>query len=66
MLFIYRFITFFFYPFLIILIYLRKLLNKEDKKRFKEKIFPSYFFPEKNLQKNLFGFIPQCMESFKV
>ena len=56
MLFIYRFITFFFYPFLIILIYLRKLLNKEDEKRFKEKIFPSCFSPEKNLQKRLIWF----------
>ncbi len=56
MLFIYRFITFFFYPFLIILIYLRKLLNKEDKKRFKEKIFPSYFSPQKNLEKKLIWF----------
>ena len=56
MLFIYRFITFFFYPFLIILIYLRKLLNKEDKKRFKEKIFPSCFSPQKNLKKKLIWF----------
>ncbi|MDB3858022.1 hypothetical protein N9305_01325 [Pelagibacteraceae bacterium] len=56
MLFIYRFITFFFYPFLIILIYLRKLLNKEDKKRFKEKIFSSCFSPQKNLKKKLIWF----------
>jgi len=56
MLFIYRFITFFFYPFLIILIYLRKLLNKEDKKRFKEKIFSSCFSPKKNFKKKLIWF----------
>ena len=56
MLLIYRFITFLFYPFLIILIYLRKLLNKEDKERFKEKIFPSYFFPQRDTTKKLIWF----------
>ena len=53
MLFIYRFLTNFFYPFLIILIYTRSLFGKEDKSRFKEKIFSSYFSPEKNNEKKL-------------
>lgn len=53
MLFIYRFLTNFFYPFLIILIYTRSLFGKEDKSRFKEKIFSSFFSPEKNSEKKL-------------
>ena len=56
MIFIYRFLTFFFYPILIVLIYFRKLLNKEDHYRYKEKIFPSNFFPEKDNKKKLIWF----------
>jgi 3-deoxy-D-manno-octulosonic-acid transferase len=39
----YRYLTYFLYPLLIILIYLRSIFNKEDKIRFKEKIFSSHF-----------------------
>ena len=56
MILIYRFLTFFFYPILIVLIYFRKLLNKEDHYRYKEKIFPSNFFPEKDNKKKLIWF----------
>ena len=56
MLLIYRFITFLLYPLLIVLVYSRKFLNKEDKERFKEKIFPSCFFPQKNSRKKLIWF----------
>ena len=56
MIFIYRFLTFFFYPILIVLIYFRKLLNKEDHYRYKEKIFSSNFFPEKDNKKKLIWF----------
>ena len=56
MIFIYRFLTFFFYPILIVLIYFRKLLKKEDHYRYKEKIFPSNFFPEKDNKKKLIWF----------
>ena len=56
MIFIYRFLTFFFYPILIVLIYFRKLLNKEDHYRYKEKIFPSNFLPEKDNKKKLIWF----------
>ena len=41
MLLFYKLLTFFFYPFLIIIIYFRKFLGKEDDKRYIEKIFPS-------------------------
>ena len=40
---IYRFITTLIYPLLIFVIFLRKVLKKEDHKRYKEKIFSSYF-----------------------
>jgi len=56
MIFIYRFLTIFFYPIFIILIYSRKLLNKEDNYRYKEKIFPSYFSPNKDNKKQLIWF----------
>ena len=56
MIFIYRFITFFFYPILIILIFFRKLLKKEDSIRYKEKIFSSYFSSDVNNKKKLIWF----------
>ena len=48
MLLIYKFLTFALYPFFIILIYIRKFFNKEDNKRFKEKIFFSKLQENKN------------------
>ncbi|RPH01441.1 MAG: hypothetical protein CBD13_001570 [Candidatus Pelagibacter sp. TMED153] len=56
MIFIYRFITFFFYPILIILIFFRKILKKEDSIRYKEKIFSSYFSPRIDSKKKLIWF----------
>jgi len=56
MIFIYRLFTILFYPTFIILIYLRKLLGKEDHCRYKEKIFPSNFSPERNNKKQLIWF----------
>ena len=47
MILIYRFLTILLYPIFIILIYVRKLLDKEDKNRYKEKIFPDYSFKKK-------------------
>ena len=43
MFFFYRVFSNFLYPFLILLIYFRKIIKKEDKERFKEKIFISHF-----------------------
>ena len=40
---LYRTIAFIIYPLLIILIFFRKIFNKEDKDRYKEKIFSSSF-----------------------
>ena len=56
MIFIYRLITILLYPIFIILIYLRKLFNKEDDNRYKEKIFHSNFFPNRNDKKKLIWF----------
>ena len=56
MIFIYRSITILLYPILIILIYIRKIFNKEDNKRYKEKIFSSNFFPNRNDKKKLIWF----------
>ena len=56
MIFIYRLITILLYPIFIILIYLRKLFNKEDDNRYKEKIFSSNFFPNRNNKKKLIWF----------
>ena len=43
MILLYKVLSTFLYPFLILMIYLRKFLGKEDLYRFKEKIFPSNF-----------------------
>ena len=56
MIFIYRLFTFIFYPFFILLIFMRKLIKKEDENRYKEKIFSSYFFPERDKEKKLIWF----------
>ena len=52
----YRFITIFFYPIIICIVFFRKCFNKEDKKRYKEKIFPKYFLPIKRKNKKLIWF----------
>ena len=52
----YRIITTLLYPFFILLIILRKFLNKEDKLRYKEKIFSSDFFSNRNDKKKLIWF----------
>ena len=51
MILIYRTLTNFLYPFLIVLILFRKLINKEDKNRYKEKIFPNCFDVKKRQNK---------------
>jgi 3-deoxy-D-manno-octulosonic-acid transferase len=51
MLFVYRFLTIFLYPLFILIIYLRKFLKKEDKLRYKEKIFSTKFSTKKKNKK---------------
>ena len=56
MLLIYRYLINIFFPFIIIIIFFRTLLNKEDKNRFKEKLFSSSFNVIKNHNKKLIWF----------
>ena len=62
---VYRCLTSFLFPFFIILIYFRRILNKEDKTRFKEKIFSSHFRANKKDKKKLIWFhaasIGECL-----
>ncbi len=53
MLLIYRYLINFFYPIIIIIIFFRKYLNKEDKIRFKEKLFSSAYNINKDHNKKL-------------
>ena len=53
MFFFYKILTYLLYPFLIVLIYLRKFLKKEEKVRFKEKI---YFHNKPDTTKKLIWF----------
>ncbi len=52
----YRVISTIIFPFLIIFVYLRKLLKKEDPIRYKEKIFPSTFLNKFEGKKKLIWF----------
>tara|TARA_B100001029_G_C15059645_1_gene457284 strand:+ start:1945 stop:3219 length:1275 start_codon:yes stop_codon:yes gene_type:complete len=52
----YRFLTFFLFPALIILIHFRKLIKKEHKIRYKEKIFSSSFNDDRNISNRLYWF----------
>ena len=46
MIFFYKILTFFLFPFFTIIIFLRRFINKEDKERYKEKIsIQENFFP---------------------
>lgn len=56
MIYIYRFFSTLLYPILIVLIFFRKFLNKEDKIRFKEKIFSSTFSKSFEDQEKLIWF----------
>tara|TARA_Y100001970_G_scaffold286034_2_gene407213 strand:+ start:37 stop:1311 length:1275 start_codon:yes stop_codon:yes gene_type:complete len=56
MLFFYRSLTFLFFPLFIGLIYFRKIINKEHKERYKEKIFSSSFKSNRNVLKKLYWF----------
>ena len=56
MIFFYRVLSTILYPVLIILIFFRRLINKEDQVRYKEKIFPSYFDIKKKKDLSLIWF----------
>ena len=56
MILIYKILNNLFFPIFILLIFFRKLLKKEHKTRYKEKIFSSYFNPQKKDGKRLIWF----------
>ena len=56
MIYTYRLISLILYPLLILIIYFRKLLNKEDKVRYREKLFYSSFFNNFENTKKLIWF----------
>ena len=56
MLLIYRYLINIFFPLIILITFLRSLFNKEDKKRFKEKLFSSSFNIKRNYNKQLIWF----------
>jgi 3-deoxy-D-manno-octulosonic-acid transferase len=62
---VYRYFTNFFFPLFAFLIYFRSIVNKEDKTRFKEKIFSSHFKAHKDNNKKLIWFhaasIGECL-----
>ena len=53
---LYGTLTLIIYPLLIILIFFRKIINKEDKNRYREKIFPSSFNVKRNNDSELILF----------
>ncbi len=61
----YRVFTTVLYPILILFIYIRKILKKEDPKRFKEKIFISNFRVTKKKRPNLIWFHAASIGEFK-
>ena len=65
MILLYRVITNILYPFLIVYIYFRVLLRKEDPKRFKEKIFLKNFKVKRNKNSKLLWFHAASVGEFK-
>ena len=56
MLLIYRTLINFFFPLIILIIFIRRFLNKENKYRYKEKLFSSHFDIKKKSKKRLIWF----------
>jgi len=65
MIFLYKVLTTLLYPLLILLIYFRKIIKKEDGLRFKEKIFTSYFNIKKKNNAKLIWFHAASIGEFK-
>ena len=65
MILVYRVFTTLLYPFLHILIYFRKILKKEDYKRYKEKILISHFNVKKETKSKLIWFHAASIGEFK-
>jgi len=53
---VYRCLTSIIFPLVVILVYLRSIFKKEDRLRYKEKIFPGFFRSTRNNKNKLFWF----------
>ncbi len=53
---VYRFFINIFFPLIVIFIFLRTIIKKEDRERYKEKLFSSYFNVKRNYKKKLIWF----------
>ncbi len=62
---LYRMITLLFYPIFVIIIFYRKIVKKEDKNRFKEKIFTSNFNIKRKDNTKLIWFHASSIGEFK-
>lgn len=65
MILVYRILTNLIYPFLLILIYFRKILKKEDTIRYKEKILTSHFNVKRKIKSKLILFHAASIGEFK-
>ena len=65
MILIYRVLTSLVYPFLFIFVYCRRIINKEDSKRYKEKLLPSCFNAKRNSSMKLIWFHAASIGEFK-
>ena len=65
MIFTYRVLTGLLYPFLVVLIYFRKILNKEHSERYKEKILSSHFNVIRKKNSKLIWFHAASIGEFK-
>ena len=61
----YRIISTFLYPVLVLIIFFRKLIGKEDRIRFKEKIFIKNFNVQRNKKNKLIWFHAASIGEFK-
>ena len=61
----YRIITTFLYPIIVLIIFFRRLIGKEDKIRFKEKIFIKDFSVNRNEEEKLIWFHAASIGEFK-
>ena len=65
MILLYRVLTLILYPLLLVFIYFRKFLKKEDPLRFKEKILSSYFNSNRKVSSKLIWFHAASLGEFK-
>jgi len=63
---VYRYLTYFFFPLLVLIIYFRVIFKKEDKVRFKEKIFSTHFKSFSNNKKLIWFHVASIGECLSI